>query len=250
MLIEHGELIYGLAVAVDIENFSKLNTLDQYTLQSDLADVLDMAARRADLNRDTWYRQVLGDGELAVLPADTDVAWVVARYAQELERALCQLKASNGSRQPLRLRVAMHYGTLTRGRFGPVGQAPIVVSRLLDADAVRRALAQAVENDVVLVVSAPLYRDVVETRFYGLDPAQFRSMRVTAKGTIYKGYLSTSRPIAMQDPCGGFHDEGRRPILRSVPRTQSGAHDCETPALSARLHRGRLNGMSAFRPEG
>ncbi|WP_433332342.1 hypothetical protein [Spirillospora sp. CA-294931] len=189
-MTEHGELIYGLTVAVDIENFSKLDTLDQYAAQSALGEVLDTASGRAGLDRETWYRQVRGDGELAVLPADTDVAWVVARLPHELGGVLSELRTA-GSWPRLRLRLAMHHGTLTRGRFGPVGQAPIVVSRLLDARAVRRALAGTADRDLVLVVSSTLFHEVVKTRFYGMDPTLFASFRVTAKGATYLAHVTT-----------------------------------------------------------
>ena len=161
-LIRPGELVYRLVVAVDIESYSKLNTVEQYEVQADLGDVLDQAATRAELDRETWDREVRGDGELSVLPADTDVAWVIARFTTELERALAERKAHGVRRPPLRLRLAMHYGTLTQGRFGPVGQAPIVVSRLLDA-------------------------------------ARFSPVRVTVKGATYCGYLDTPRPASDQD---------------------------------------------------
>ena len=123
-MIRPGELVYRLVVAVDIESYSKLNTLGQYEVQADLGDLLDKAATRAELDRETWDREIRGDGELSVLPADTDVAWVVARLTWELERALSERKAHRVRRPPLRLRVAMHYGTLTQGRFGPVGHRP------------------------------------------------------------------------------------------------------------------------------
>jgi hypothetical protein len=87
-LIRHGELVYRLVVAVDIESYSKLNTLEQYEVQADLGDLLDKAATRAELDRETWDREIRGDGELSVLPADTDVAWVITRLTWELERAL------------------------------------------------------------------------------------------------------------------------------------------------------------------
>lgn len=134
-----------------------------------------------------------------MLPADTDVAWVIARLPWELDRALSARRARGAGRPPLRLRVAMHYGTLTQGRFGPVGQAPIVVSRLLDARIARRALAESPGRDLVLIVSANLYHDVVQTGFYGLDAGRFRPVRVTVKGATYCGYLDTPEPAPDQD---------------------------------------------------
>ena len=198
-MIRPGELVYRLVVAVDIESYSKLNTVEQYEVQADLGDVLDKAATRAELDRETWDREIRGDGELSVLPADTDVAWVIARFTWELERALAERKAHGVRRPPLRLRLAMHYGTLTQGRFGPVGQAPIVVSRLLDARVARAALARSSQRDLVLIVSAGLYHDVVETGFYGLDAARFSPVRVTVKGATYCGYLDTPKPASDQD---------------------------------------------------
>lgn len=209
--MQHGELMYGLVLAVDLENFSRLSTLDQYTVQSHLADILDTAAQETELDRGTWCKQVRGDGEMSILPADIDVAWVVARFTQELERAIERRKDSGDSPPPLRLRMAMHYGTFTHGRFGPVGQAPIVACRLLDAKGVRQALANDLDTDVVLVISESIYRDVVETRFYGLDPAGFDPLRVTAKGRTYLSYVRTSRSPAQQIqrcPPGGIGPPG------------------------------------------
>lgn len=212
-LIRPGELVYRLVVAVDIESYSKMNTLGQYEVQADLGDLLDKAATRAELDRETWDREVRGDGELSVLPADTDVAWVVARFTRELDRALSERKASGVRQPPLRLRLAMHYGTLTQGRFGPVGQAPIVVSRLLDAGVARRALAESTERDLVLIVSASLYHDVIETGFYGLDATRFSPVRVTVKGVTYPGYLDATQPAL---------DPARSTALR--PEPQLGQH--------------------------
>jgi len=190
----HGELVYRLVVAIDIESHSKLNTIEQYDVQADLRDVLDKAAARAGLGRETWYREIRGDGELSVLPADTDVAWVIARLVQEIGLALGERRAQMSCRPPLRLRVAMHYGTLMQGCFGPVGQAPIVASRLLDARVARRALAESVERDLILIVSAGLYHDVIETGFYGLDANRFSPVRVTVKGVTYCGYVDAKLP--------------------------------------------------------
>jgi hypothetical protein len=193
-MIQHGELVYGLVVAVDIENFSRLDTLDQARAQSRLSEVLDTAASSARLGRRSWYRQSRGDGELAVLPASIDVAWAVADLTDRLAQALAQLRQNDDAGPTLRVRLAMHHGTLTGGHFGPVGEAPIVACHLLDANVVRRALAADDTVDLVLVISEPLYRDVVQTRFHGLDPERFRAVRTTVKGTTYTGYLCTGTP--------------------------------------------------------
>jgi CRP-like cAMP-binding protein len=147
---------------------------------------------------------------------------------------LSERKAHGVGRPPLRLRVAMHYGTLTQGRFGPVGQAPIVVSRLLDARIARRALAESTERDLVLIVSANLYHDVVETGFYGLDATRFSPVRVTVKGATYCGYLDTPKPASDQNKVAERHQEQqygphRVTVLAhsapAIPFCNAGPHD-------------------------
>ncbi|MBP2338131.1 class 3 adenylate cyclase [Saccharothrix coeruleofusca] len=196
-------LVYRLVVAVDVEGYSKLHALDQARVQTRLSEVLDEAARRAGLDRSRWYRQLRGDGELAVLPADSDTAWVVARFTEHLTEALGELRRAG---TPLRMRLAMHCGTLTSGRFGLVGDAPIVTCRLLDAHVVRRALAECGE-DLVLVISERLFEDVVRTRFQDLDPDRFRPARFSTKNVSYSGYVCTGGPRGVSH--GGSREGSR-----------------------------------------
>ena len=129
-------LVYRLLVGVDIEGYSGRDALDQLLVQRDLSRTLDTAAERAGVARDRWTQQVRGDGELSVLP-DDEVAPIVGDFTRELARTLNELNRSQPSRPRLRVRVAIHHGTLSEGPFGPAGEAPIVVSRLLDANPLR-----------------------------------------------------------------------------------------------------------------
>ena len=191
---QHRDLSYGLVAAVDIENFSRANTLGQVLLQKRLSRVLDIAARRARLDRASWYCQPRGDGELAVLPHGVRVATVLADFTDRLVEALAQSTMTYLDGPRLRIRVAMHHGTLAPGAFGPAGDAPIVACRLLDAAAARAALRANPTANLVLVISDRLYQDVIQTRFNGLEPARFRPIRTTAKGATYCGYLCVGTP--------------------------------------------------------
>jgi hypothetical protein len=194
-MIAETRLVYRLLVAVDVEKYSKRTAMEQLRAQTDLRQVLEDAASRSGLDRGAWHKQVRGDGELAVLPAEVDVPCVVGAFVHGLETALADLNDARVGRPALRLRLALHHGTLAPGPFGPIGDAPILVSRLLDASPLRRALADQRHGDLGLVVSDALYNDVVRTGFCSLTPDDFAPIRVTTKGTLYRGHVRRPRVV-------------------------------------------------------
>jgi hypothetical protein len=204
-------LSYHFLTAVDIEGFSRLSTLEQMEIQTDLDHALESAASSTGFDRRRWDIQVNGDGELAVLPHDVDGPCLVADYPHALSDALAAVNRTRRKDRRLRVRLAIHHGTLAAGRFGVVGQAPIVVSRLLDSDALRRHLAVRSELDLVLIVSASLYEEVIQSRFRGLDPSAFERVSVVIKGVSYAGYIwiTGDRPVRS----GRDDDEDHLPEL-------------------------------------
>ncbi|MEO3825281.1 hypothetical protein ABGB11_15995 [Actinomadura sp. B10D3] len=122
-----------------------------------------------------------------------DVVRVVGAFAHALERALTEL---NDRRAPrLRLRLAFHHGTMIDGPLGPAGQAPIVVSRLLDAAPLRAYLTEHPDRDLALVVSDSLFKDVVGSGFCAVDPADFIGLEVEIKEKTYRGYIYHAEPV-------------------------------------------------------
>ena len=243
-MLHEDQLVYGLVVAVDVEGFSRMGILDQVAVLFRLKEVLDRAAERAGLDRAEWLRQPRGDGELAVLPADSDVSRVVADFVHEVVEEL-----GRGSRPRLRLRISMHHGALTAGVFGPVGDALIVACRLLDAESVRETLARHIGEDVVMVVSERLYEDVVATGFRGLRPDRFQPVADRVKGRTFRGYVCVGSPkpavpaagqassdwvvaTSQANPSGSVNGAAELTAIRCAP-VPSGA----TPACLARALR-------------
>ncbi|WP_412517447.1 hypothetical protein K8Z49_01430 [Actinomadura madurae] len=162
--------------------------LDQMRIQEDLAYVLDGAAAQTGLNRATWHRQVAGDGELAFLPVDTDGLRLIATYPNKIAQVLGQLNRYRTPLPRIRVRLAMDHGTLMPGSFGPVGQAPITVRRLLDSQILRNELLDT-EADLVLIVSPTIYDGIVKTQLGGLEPSLYHLVKVRAKNVNYDGYI-------------------------------------------------------------
>jgi hypothetical protein len=223
---ENGEaqLSYRLLLAVDIQGYSKRDTREQLLAQRQLSDALGRAARGVGLDRALWDKQVGGDGELATLPDGVDPATVAGDFVVLLDEALRETNRDAG-RFRLRVRLALHHGTLTAGPFGPAGDAPIVVQRLLDATPLRRLLADDAGRDLAYVVSDSLFDDVVRTGFCSLAPREFQAVKVVAKGATFRGHILNGR--AARATADG---EGGGPDARSAPD----ARVLEFPALAAR----------------
>jgi hypothetical protein len=175
--------------AVDVEGFSRHPAAEQARIQDTLDYAMSEAAARAGLDRKNWYRQPGGDGELAVLPQEINSLSLVADYPRRLAAVLSEINKSARPGSRLRLRMAIHHGSVSPGPLGPVGMAPITVSRLVDAQVLRQELSRQAGADLVLIVSATVYDEVVRSRFGELDPETFCRTVIKAKDTKLIGYL-------------------------------------------------------------
>jgi hypothetical protein len=184
-------LEFRFLVAIDVEGFSRRSAAEQALAQDDLERAVTQAAQEAGLDRQRWYRQPRGDGELAVLPEGADVLSLVSDYPRRLAATIAAVNQDGDRRPRLRVRMAIHHGAVSPGRFGygPVGLAPIVISRLVDAEIVRQQLRQHSNLDIALIVSATVYDEVIQSRLQGLHPEAFHRRIVRVKGDSYVGYV-------------------------------------------------------------
>lgn len=196
-------------VAVDVEGFSERNVAEQARAQDGLELAMADAAESSGLQRERWYRQPSGDGELAVLPPTVDGLALVDDFPRELASAVANINHANrGTR--LRLRLAIHHGAVVPGRFGPVGRALIVISRLVDSEVTREQLRQRSDLDVALIASATVYDEVIQSRLHNLDPDAFRRVTVRAKKISYIGYVRQTSLWPPESEVRG----AREPMLR------------------------------------
>ncbi|OLT31570.1 hypothetical protein BJF79_36805 [Actinomadura sp. CNU-125] len=177
-----------LMFGVDIEDFSGRTQKMQADAQRDLERVLIRAADATGIDPRRWRLQPGGDGALIVLPEGIDFGRVVGCLPANIERELARL-VRPGRR--LRLRLAVHYGFVTSpaSSFGPAGDAPVLVARLLDAAPVRRRLAESPDRDLALIVSDRIFRDVVASGMCALRPGDFRRADMVVKGRGYRGHV-------------------------------------------------------------
>jgi class 3 adenylate cyclase len=179
--------------AIDIEGFSQRSAAQQAKLHDDLEHAMSKASANVGLDRGSWDRQPRGDGELSVLPDGSDGLCLVADYPRSLVSVLAEINRPADRWSRLRVRMAIHHGPVHPARFGPVGEGPITVCRLLDAQVLRQMLRQRSDLDIVLIVSAAAYDEIIQSRFRGLDPRMLHRTSIKIKGNCYVGYRYVAR---------------------------------------------------------
>ncbi len=169
-----------LCLAVDMEQYSRLDTRTQSAIQSDLLRLLDEAASLTGLDRAAWARQPQGDQEFAVLPEATPEAAVLGPFVHHLAARLGALNARPAAPR-VRLRLAVDTGVVADAALGHAGPAPVAVARYVNAPQLRAVLAALASADLAVIVSDRLYQDVVRLGHPDLDPAQYVQAHVRVK---------------------------------------------------------------------
>jgi hypothetical protein len=215
-----------LCVAIDAKSYGALDNVAQYDIQALLLEVLDEAAVGAGLDRSTWLKQPQGDGELALVPPDQPEPRVVDDYVRELDASL---QVRNYSRRPdarLRLRMAIDFGVAYPAPYGFAGEAVVATARLLASNGLHRALVEAADADLAVILSPQVYRTVLN-RHTSLSADHFYPVEVSEKEYRSEAWIrvlrrGTPASPAPPDPA----PLGTRPTRASTPTPS------ESPARS------------------
>jgi hypothetical protein len=165
-----------LCVAADTERYSRFGVPEAARAQERFVDALASARRHAGLTDDGIDLQQSGDGQFAILPPGIDESAVIPKFVEGIRLALAEINSDLSERARLRLRIALHRGHVRPGVNGWIGGATIAVHRLLDCDAVRKALTSTPEADFALIVADVVYQDVIADHYGLLDPASFNEV--------------------------------------------------------------------------
>lgn len=207
---------------MDARGYSVRSDVDQQEVQRGILAVCDRAARAAGLQRESWIRQGTGDGELAILPSDEPEEVVVDHYVREID---AELRRYNGRLRPMariRLRVAVHFGRLSRASNGHAGPAPIAVARLIDSAVLRAALTEAPAANLALLVSAPVFDDTVASLATTLRPSDFQRVRVEEKEFTEDAWLWVPGHDMHTEHRSAVAGQGKAPEPQAEPRSDDG----------------------------
>ncbi|MEV5434120.1 hypothetical protein [Streptomyces sp. NPDC052701] len=172
-------------LVVDMKGYSKIPEAKMAPVRSDLDDILATVLTHSGLTHtrspQSTYKDT-GDGAIIVLPA-RHTARLVDPLLDNLHQALKRYDRERLASAPLiRLRASVHVGPLTADHRG---DAINEACRLVDSDAVRRAMAAAADNGSFLaaVVSDTAFRHSVRAgRTPDLNERQFLRTKARVDG--------------------------------------------------------------------
>jgi hypothetical protein len=187
-------------VAVDIEGYSRRDNLGHLELREALRCVCDGAFAQIRVRADE--RQDQGDAFLILVGPGTAKGKLVADLVRELRVALELFNRNRLPEARMRLRVALHAGDVHLDGTGYGGEAVVAVMRLIEADALREALKAAPDN-LAVIVSERLHQEVIKQRYRGIDPADYREVRVSRKEFTQPAWIYAPRtPSAPPESTG------------------------------------------------
>lgn len=186
-----------LLVSLDATGYGTADDRRKAIMHADLRSVVADAAQRAGLERDRWYVEPGGDGELAVLPPDASEPGTVDAFPRELAALLDDRNDGRVGGGRLRVRLAIHFGVAIRTTAGTyTGKGLTDVSRIVDCRPLRAALDRA-PTDLVVAVSQQVFADTVVQRHTSLSPSAFR--RVETHNKEFR------QPVWLYVPRGDVH---------------------------------------------
>lgn len=164
-----------LLLACDVDGFGRADASLQSRWRHAVHQVLGEAASQVGLDSSCWQRQRAGDGELAILPIGTSWRAVFEQLIGAVDRQLHDYNRYATDDARLRLRVAVHEGTVAGTSDGFAGQAAATVTRLVDAPPLQRVLDEHPKASMAVAVSDPVFHEVTA----GRSPERDRYIRIT-----------------------------------------------------------------------
>lgn len=223
---------YRALLVVDAEKFSAHRDAELVTVHLEIRRVLAAACADSGLGeawRNVRFMESTGDGILAALPHESIPALIdlFPRYLQDALAESARTLRANGLR--LRVRVALHVGLVDdeHPQAPGISSAVIEVSRLLDGDPLRDALANS-DVDVTFaafLLSAELFSTYVAGGRTRLRESQFTEVGVRVKQYARPAYLYVPVPSESRVP-------ERSPESRTAPAPSPSPSPPGGPSIS------------------
>lgn len=182
--------VHQTIVVVDVEGFGdpRRTNLHRVAVRRGVYRSLRGAFASSGVRWKDCYREDRGDGVLVLIPPHVPKNLLVVPFPRELATALQEHNEACPQEAQIRLRVAVHAGEVQHDDQGVASAAVNLAFRLLQADAVKSALAGS-PGVLALIASGWFYEEVIQH-----DPASaptlYRQVWVVVKETETSAWVS------------------------------------------------------------
>lgn len=208
--------VHRSLVAVDIEGYSLRLNQGHIELRSALRRILADSFDIVGVEIVPEEQQDQGDGFLTLVRPEVSKVVLVDGLVREIENALRRYNRYQTQGGKIRLRVALHSGELHIDEAGFPGEATVTVMRLIEAEQVKTALANA-PKDLAVIVSDSLYQDVVAHDYGSIVHEEYMQVEVAVK--------NFRRPAWIRVP--------GRPALDAMRDSEVAKHSAASPSGGA-----------------
>lgn len=182
--------VYRPMLAVDIERSAGRGDAALLQGRTVLADAVRAAVEESGIQSSQCSWATHGDLLRVIAPVGTDKVLLVYPLLHNLSTWLRAHNRTAGPVGTVRVRAAVHAGTVHVDEGEVVGGALELLTRLLDAPPLKAALAGAPPSvTVAVLVSEHVYDDAVRHGHRGIDPTTFGRRRFIVKETTATGWL-------------------------------------------------------------
>jgi tetratricopeptide (TPR) repeat protein len=209
--------VHRTIILVDVEGFGDRHRTNHH--QVAVREGLYSAVRRAfDAAGISWAdcdHEDRGDGVFILAPAQLPKA----PFAEVLPRALAEKlhehNTTHGAEERIRLRMALHAGEVAYDEHGVTAASVNLAFRLLDAPAVKTALAES-PGVLAVIASGWFFQEVIRHCVH-IDPASFLPATVAVKETVTTAWVGLPDHPYPPDPTRLTAEPPAGPVPHQLP---------------------------------
>ncbi|MDR7276412.1 macro domain-containing protein [Catenuloplanes atrovinosus] len=195
-----------MGFVVDVAGYSRRSAREKVDLQHRVTAFTDEVLADLDLRIGDTHHHGTGDGIVVFLPTEVEVHRALARLLRSAVETLAE--DNRRYRDRMRLRMAVVIGPLGPAAIGFSGDAVVEAGRLVDSDALRRALDRRPGADLAVMVSDQLHSYAIRERHSGLSADDFSPVEVETKEYRKNAWLWRGPSIPERARPGAFRLRG------------------------------------------
>ncbi|WIM94368.1 BN6_48550 family protein [Actinoplanes oblitus] len=192
---------HRVGFGIDVVDYSSRTAPSRNEVQRRVAGMVERVLEGLGLKPHETDRQDAGDGMMVVLPAGVPTHLALPKLLHGWRACLVADNAAHPADR-IRLRLAVGSGPFAAAAIGFSDNTIIGIGRLLDSPALRQAVVEHPDADVVALITDRTHEDVVGEGYEGLDANQFRSVEVRVKTFRRTAWLWTGGSVTPAAPAG------------------------------------------------